>query len=257
MVCTSVLPAPSIASCRRLRTSWPVLRPPVRAPLGSVAGTCSRPWMRATSSTRSISRVTSSARHVGGRARKPSDGEAESLEDRPALRGADVDARHRQHTPGAQRDPRRLGQVAVHVDRLGCERRARDLDEQPRRRAVRDRGERRIDALLEPVRRLRAQPDAPGRAQHRAAVERRRLEHDVAGRRPRSRRRPRPSRPRRPTGRRRARSRASRDRARAPCRRAWSATRPRGHVARRACARGCARGRRRASADRGRARRSS
>ena len=102
MVCTSVLPAPSIASCRRLRTSWPVLRPPVRAPLGSVAGTCSRPWMRATSSTRSISRVTSSARHVGGRARKPSR-RSTSKPSRsriaPLSSALDVDARHRQHAP--------------------------------------------------------------------------------------------------------------------------------------------------------------
>ena len=217
--------------------------------------------MRAISSITSISRVTSSARHVGGRAHvkpcPPLDVEAEPLEDRdrspPRSRRAPVtSARARaQRDPAPARGGRRCTSIGS-----GGERRARDLDEQPRGRAVRDRGERGVDALLEPVRRLRAQPEAPascaGSEPRRSSPPRARpsrvlvadlgvgAAHDARDAR---------------AGRRRPRSRASSgvERALLAVERA-SASRPAARAARSARApRDRARGRRRAAGCRGRA----
>ena len=71
-VTASVRPAPRHASTTARRTRWLGVRPPPRARRRAATAPCSRPWMRATSSTTSISRVTSSQRGVGTRTSQPS-----------------------------------------------------------------------------------------------------------------------------------------------------------------------------------------
>ncbi len=159
------------------------LSPPVRAPAGSVAGTCSSPCTRATSSTTSISRVTSSARQLGGRTRSSSplalDRRSRGARGSPRLPDLDVDAGDRRTRPARSTIQDGSAISPAHVDRIGRQRRAGQLDEHARGGAVRDRRELGVDALLEAVRRLGADAEAPRRAQDRAAVERRGLEHDL------------------------------------------------------------------------------
>ena len=224
MVCTSVLPAPSIASCRRLRTSWPMLRPPragaVRQRRGHVLEAVDAgDLLDEVDLARHVERAP--GRRAGAAAVPPLDVEAEPVEDRAALLRAHVDARHRQHAPRAQVIQAGSGRSPCTSIGSGGERRARDLDEQPRGRAVRDRGERAgrrpsrsgsRPPCAGPMRRRRAH-DEPRSNDAASSTTSRGLVVDLGVRAAHDARRC-------PTGRRRRRSRASRGRARAPCRRA-------------------------------------
>ena len=107
--------------------------------------------------------------------------EAKAPEDRRRLPCFDVDAGHREHATRPQHDPLGVRNLAANVDRLRGLHGTGELDQHPRRRAIGDRRELGIDALLEAVRRLRADAEPARRAQDRSAVEGRGLEHDLGG----------------------------------------------------------------------------
>ena len=104
----SYMPRPTSASiARRRRRCWTLRRPALPRRLGSVAGSFSRPSMRATSSMRSASRVTSLRRKAGTSTSRPpgasSTLEAQRAQDLGLARARDRDAR------GAPRRDARAG----------------------------------------------------------------------------------------------------------------------------------------------------
>ena len=201
---------------------------------------------------RHVARAEGRHRHV------PSlvDLEVEPLEDRPLLGVRHVEADHRARPLGAQRHDRALGQPVVHVDRAG-RLGAREVDQEPAREHGRRLGRIRVDALLPLVRALGAEREPLGRLEDPDRLEVRRLEQHVGGLVG-------------DLGLEPAHDRGERDRllavrdqeiaragARARCRRASAASRPRARGGRRSGRRRASRGRTRAAGCPTRASRSS
>ena len=111
-------PAPASASSTRRRTACArVSEPPPSVRPGIVAGSSSRPWMRPTSSTRSISRVVSCSapgRHRHGDARRIGRGLAARSRGAPRMRVSSASSigmpRICSREAGAQHDPLALRQ---------------------------------------------------------------------------------------------------------------------------------------------------
>ena len=147
--------------------------------MGSVKGILSRPWTRATSSTRSISRVTSTARQVGTVTFQSELTSNPSRSSAPRCSsGGDLQPDHAVDPVGAERDDRRLGELALRVD-VARPLRARQLEDELGRERGRLGSEVRVDALLPAVRALGAERMPLGAPQDADRLEVGGLEEDV------------------------------------------------------------------------------
>ena len=159
------MPRSRSTSSRRRRRRWLGVSRPTACPrAGRVVGSLSRPWMRATSSIRSASRCTSASRQGGtvtairavlrrGAGSRAGRGCPPPARGRCARRAAAPCAR------AAARPSRGSIGLGIRVDRAGHEPGAGQLHHQPGGEPLAGHRELRMELLLEPRRRLRAEAE--------------------------------------------------------------------------------------------------